>query len=150
MMPNTPALVGAGVTAIAPGRAAIPSMVKIVKRIFQGVGEVLEVPESWMNGVTAVSGSGPAYFFFLMEQMIEAGVHLGLSKQAARQLVLATAEGAAKLAKSGEEPKLLRARVTSKGGTTEAAFKVYARAGLGKIIRAGIQAAAQRSKKLGR
>ena len=150
VMPNTPALVRSGIAAIAPSRTAVSSMVGTVKRIFQGVGEVVEVPEKWMNAVTAVSGSGPAYFFFLMEQMIEAGVRLGLSRPVARRLVLATAEGAAQLAKSGEEPKDLRARVTSKGGTTEAAFKVYAKAHLGETIQRGIRAAAKRAGELGR
>ena len=150
VMPNTPALVRSGISAIAPGRAATAAMIRTAKGIFRGVGEVVEVQERLMDAVTAVSGSGPAYFFFLMEQMIEEGIHLGLSREAARRLVLATAEGAAKLAvSSGETPSLLRARVTSKGGTTEAAFKVFARAGLGRTIRAGIRAAAARAKKLG-
>ncbi len=149
VMPNTPALVKRGISAIAPGGSATAPMIRTTKQIFQGVGEVVEVPESWMNAVTAVSGSGPAYFFFLMEKMIEEGVRLGLSKEVARRLVLATADGAAELAKSGEDPALLRARVTSKGGTTEAAFKVFVRAGLGKTIQGGIRAAAVRAKKLG-
>lgn len=150
VMPNTPALVGAGIAAIAPGRCATGQSLKVAGRIFRGVGEVMCVPEGWMDAVTAVSGSGPAYFFFLMEQMIEAGVRLGLPKPAASRLVLATAAGAAELAKNtGGDPAVLRARVTSKGGTTEAAFKVFARDHLGKTIRAGIRAAAARAKKLG-
>jgi len=150
VMPNTPALIRSGISAIAPGRFATAAMIRTAKGIFQGVGEVVEVQERLMNAVTAVSGSGPAYFFFLMEQMIEAGVRLGLSKEVARRLVLAIAQGAAKLAvSSGETPALLRARVTSKGGTTEAAFKVFTRARLAKTIQAGIQAAAARAKKLG-
>ncbi|MBI3333801.1 MAG: pyrroline-5-carboxylate reductase [Candidatus Omnitrophica bacterium] len=151
VMPNTAALVGKGIAALSPGRRATGSSLRVAGRIFRGVGEVVQVPERWMDAVTAVSGSGPAYFFFLMEQMITAGVRLGISRETARRLVLATAEGAAELARSsGEDPALLRGRVTSKGGTTEAAFKRFARAGLGPILQAGIRAAAERSKQLGR
>jgi len=149
VMPNTPALVGAGISAIAPGRAAKTKDLQIAKRIFACVGEVVEVPEEWMNAVTAVSGSGPAYFFFLMEQMIRAGIALGLPLQVARRLVLGTAKGAVRLATvSKEEPAFLRARVTSKGGTTEAAFRVFEGAGLADLLQRGIRAAAQRAKEL--
>ena len=149
VMPNTPALVGAGISAIAPGRAAKAKDLHVAKRIFACVGEVVEVPEKWMNSVTAVSGSGPAYFFFLMEQMIRAGVSLGLPSEVARRLVLGTATGAARLANiSGEEPALLRSRVTSKGGTTEAAFRLFAQKDLGGILKRGIRAAAIRAKEL--
>ncbi len=150
VMPNTPALVGAGISAVAGGRHATQSMLKITEQIFHGVGEVVRVPEKWINAVTAVSGSGPAYFFFLMEQMIQTGVRLGLSREAAHRLVVETAEGAAILAKTvGADPKVLRAKVTSKGGTTEAAFKVFTRRQLGKILQQGIRAAAKRAKELG-
>ena len=102
-----------------------------------------------MDAVTAVSGSGPAYFFYLMERMEKAGTGLGLSKQVARRLAVATAQGAAELAvQGGEDPAALRARVTSKGGTTEAAFKVFERGGLGKLLQSGIRAAARRAKEL--
>ncbi len=150
VMPNTPALVGAGISAIAGGRRATPSMLKITEQIFQGVGEVIRVPEKWINAVTAISGSGPAYFFFLMEQMIRAGVRLGLSQEVAHRLVVETAEGAAVLAKTvGADPKVLRAKVTSKGGTTEAAFKLFDKRRLDRTLHEGIQAAARRAKELG-
>lgn len=150
VMPNTPVLVGAGISAVAAGRSARPKQMKLAQKIFSCVGEVVTLPESAIDAVTAVSGSGPAYFFYLMEEMIEAGVTLGISKAVARRLVLQTAVGAAKLAAvSGEDPSVLRARVTSKGGTTEAAFKVFLKKRLGQTIRQGIQAAVVRAKELG-
>jgi pyrroline-5-carboxylate reductase len=150
VMPNTPALVGAGASAIAPGRLATQSSLTQAEKIFSCVGSVVRVPERWMNAVTAVSGSGPAYFFYLMERMIKAGVALGLSDEAARRLVLQTAFGAAVLAGSSmENPADLRARVTSKGGTTEAAFKSFDQSRLGEKIEKGIRAAAARAKQLG-
>ena len=103
-----------------------------------------------MDAVTAVSGSGPAYFFYLMEQMVQAGVELGLSRPVARRLAVATSTGEAALAARGEEPAALRAKVTSKGGTTEAAFRAFEKARMGKTLRAGIHAAAKRSKELSR
>ncbi len=149
VMPNTPALVGAGISAVTRGKTAEEKDLKITEKILGVVGQVIRVPERWMDAVTAVSGSGPAYFFFLMDEMIRAGGELGLSPSVVRQLVLQTAVGAAKLAKdSKEEPSDLRARVASKGGTTEAAFRVYEKAHLGKILRRGILAAAQRAKEL--
>jgi pyrroline-5-carboxylate reductase len=149
VMPNTPALVQAGICAIAPGWVASPKDVRWVERIFACLGEVVRVPEGWMNAVTAVSGSGPAYFFFLMEQMIQAGVALGLPAGMARRLVLQTAIGAAKLAAvSKEDPGALRLRVTSRGGTTEEAFRVFHRSRLGPTIQTGIRAAARRAREL--
>ena len=150
VMPNTPALVGAGISAVAPGRRATAGHLKTAERILGAVGEVIRVPERWMDAVTAVSGSGPAYFFHLMEQMARAGTELGLQPEVARRLVLATASGTAALAARGEDPAALRAQVTSKGGTTEAAFRVFDKARLGKTLRAGIFAAAKRSKELSR
>ncbi len=149
VMPNTPALVGAGISAIAPGRFARAKDRKAAERIFRSVGEVIHLPERLLNAVTAISGSGPAYVFYLMEQMMETAVRLGLPKPVARDLVLKTVLGAARLAEGAkEDPRVLRLRVTSKGGTTEAAFRVFARRNLEKILRQGIQAAAQRAKEL--
>lgn len=149
-MPNTPALVGAGISAIAPGRRAGAAHLKQAERILGAAGEVVRVPERWMDAVTAVSGSGPAYFFYLMEQMIAAGVELGLEAKTARRLTLATAAGASALAAGAEAPAALRAKVTSKGGTTEAAFRAFERGRLARTLRAGIRAAAKRSKELSR
>ena len=149
VMPNTPALVKKGISAIARGKSAGPRDLALAGRMFRSVGETVQVQERWMDAVTAVSGSGPAYFFYLMEQMVAAGTGLGLSPSVARRLALATARGAAELAVSGgEAPSILRAKVTSKGGTTEAALKVFKRRGLDGIFREGIRAAARRAKEL--
>ncbi len=150
VMPNTPALVGAGTSAIAGGRYATEVSLGNAEKIFRCVGEVVRVPEKWINAVTAVSGSGPAYFFFLMERMIRAGASLGLSADVAKRLVVQTALGAAALAASSkEDPAVLRGKVTSRGGTTEAAFKTFEKGGLGPLIEKGIRAAASRAKELG-
>lgn len=149
VMPNTPALVKKGISAIARGKSAGPKHQTLAQRIFESVGEVVLVDEGSMDAVTAVSGSGPAYFFYLMEQMERAGLWLGLPSSVARRLAVATAQGAAELAvRSGEDPQALRARVTSKGGTTEAAFKVFEKKGMGKALHEGIRAAARRAKEL--
>lgn len=148
-MPNTPALARAGITALAGGRSAGKADLRAAARIFRCAGEVVEVKERRMDAVTALSGSGPAYFFFLMERMIQAGVRLGLSQAVARELTLRTALGAAALAAaSSEPPEKLRAQVTSKGGTTEAALRTFRRAGVGSGIDRGIRTAAARSKRL--
>ena len=151
VMPNTPALVGAGMAAIAAGKRADAGHLRLAQRLFGCVGRVVRVPERLIDAVTAVSGSGPGYFFFLMEQMIEAGVALGLPPNVARGLVLQTAKGAARLAEESEEdPRRMREKVTSKGGTTEAAFRVFSKGRLGKLLQQGITAAARRAKELGR
>ena len=149
VMPNTPALVKKGISAIAVGRSAGARHRAVAERIFGSVGETVRVPERLMDAVTAVSGSGPAYFFYLMEQMAEAGTSLGLPAGTAKKLAAVTARGAARLVTcGGKDPAAFRKRVTSKGGTTEAAFKVFERKGLGKILREGIRAAARRAKEL--
>ena len=149
VMPNTPALVGKGISAVALGHSASRAHGRVAEQILSCVGEVVPLPERQLDAVTAVSGSGPAYFFYLMEQMIEAGVKLGLSRSVARRLVFATAAGAAELAcQTGKEPGVLRTRVTSKGGTTDAAFKLFRRRRLGTILHEGVRAAARRSRAL--
>ncbi|MBI1952609.1 MAG: pyrroline-5-carboxylate reductase [Candidatus Omnitrophica bacterium] len=151
VMPNTPALVGQGMAGISAGRGVTRADLRFARRIFEAAGQAIEIPEAWMDAVTALSGSGPAYFFFLMEAMIEAGVKLGLSRQAAQRLVKATAAGAAALALAGPQPpRKLRRQVTSKGGTTEAAFRVFKKRGLAAILRAGIFAACRRARQLSR
>ena len=151
VMPNTPALVGAGISALAKGRAATQKDLRFAQKVFGCVGETVRVSESLMDAITAVSGSGPAYFFYLMEQMILAGIQMGLSSETAQHLVVQTAVGAAQLAlKTKEGPAILRARVTSKGGTTEAAFRQWKKQHLGDILQTGIRAAAKRAKELSR
>ena len=152
VMPNTPALVEKGISAIAEitvdGQTVPDMYLRVAEMILRSVGEVVRVPEKLMDAVTAISGSGPAYFFFLMERMVETGVYLGLPRKIATQLVLKTSEGAAHLARSGGDPKLLRERVTSRGGTTEAAFREFQRGHLDQILQRGIRAAARRAKEL--
>jgi pyrroline-5-carboxylate reductase len=125
-MPNTPALYGAGVTALFANENVTPRQRATAESTLAAVGRVIWVDaESALDAVTAVSGSGPAYFFYLMEAMIAAGVKLGLDEATARTLTLQTATGAALMAtESGLPPAQLRRNVTSPGGTTEAAIAV--------------------------
>lgn len=130
-MPNTPAVVRAGVTAITAGRHARSEQVQAAASLLAAVGRVVEVPESQMDAVTAVSGSGPAYVFLVVEALVEAGVRAGLPRELAAELVLGTVEGSvAMLSQTGEHPAVLRERVTSPGGTTAAALHELERAGL--------------------
>ena len=150
-MPNTPALIGMGVT----GLAAMPGLAEADRRAAQevvaAVGEVVWVDdESLLDAVTAVSGSGPAYVFYFMEQLQRAGRLVGLSEAQARTLTLATFRGAAELAFRSDEPlAVLRERVTSKGGTTAAALAVLGEGPLADSIERGVAAACKRSKELG-
>lgn len=124
-MPNTPALVGAGVTAICPGRNATGDDMAMAETLLRAVGVVVRVGESDMDAVTAVSGSGPAYVFYFMEALMKGAQQLGLAPEVARQLVLGTLAGATRLAEHSDVgPDVLRERVTSKGGTTAAALEV--------------------------
>ncbi|MGC8521791.1 MAG: pyrroline-5-carboxylate reductase [Steroidobacteraceae bacterium] len=149
-MPNRPALVGAGVTGLFAPAGTRPAYVALAERIMRSVGEVVRVDsEEALEVVTALSGSGPAYFFLLAECMAQAGVELGLTAEAARTLSVATLHGAGVLAHSGGgELAQLRAEVTSKGGTTEAALRTFEAAGLDRIVARAMQAAAARSREL--
>jgi pyrroline-5-carboxylate reductase len=151
VMPNTPMLVGAGMAALAAGPRARPADLRWAEHLFAASGETCIVDEPLIDAVTAVSGSGPAYFFYLIEAMIEAGVAEGLLPGIAAKLAMQTCAGAAKLlSETGEAPEVLRARVTSPGGTTQRAIETMAAAGVkGKLIDA-VRAAAQRSRELGR
>jgi pyrroline-5-carboxylate reductase len=151
-MPNTPALVGEGACALLANTKAKP-MLKKAKSIFSAVGQTVVVDnEDQIDAVTAVSGSGPAYYFLLMEEMIKAAVKLGLPEDAAKDLVLQTAKGAGMLAtdadKNGESPEQLRRKVTSPGGTTEAAVKVLAEGNFSQLVEAAIKKARDRSREL--
>lgn len=150
-MPNTPAMVGAGVTALFALPAVSAAQRKQSEVIMEAAGSVLWLEdEALMDAVTAVSGSGPAYVFYFMEAMQQAGMELGLSADAARQLTLETFLGAARLAEtSPEDVAQLRARVTSKGGTTEQAILSMQAAGVQPAIASAVHAAAHRSKELG-
>jgi len=152
VMPNTPALISQGASGLCANEQASP-MLDTVRSIFASVGKVVVVDnEDLIDSVTAVSGSGPAYYFLLMEKMIEAGIELGLSPDVAKDLVLQTAKGTAMLAleadTTGETPAELRRKVTSPGGTTEAALKVFADGRMPETIVAGVTRARDRAREL--
>ena len=152
VMPNTPALIGEGAAALFANDKAKPMLEK-AKLIFSAVGEAVVVDdEGLIDAVTAVSGSGPAYYFLLMEEMIKAAGQLGLPDDVAKTLVLQTAKGAALLAadadKRAESPAELRRKVTSPGGTTEAALKVFASNKFSQLVTAALKAACDRSREL--
>ena len=149
VMPNTPALVGNGMSGIYSNNATADSMQMAIK-LFSAVGKAVVVEsEELIDAVTAVSGSGPAYFFLLIEEMIKAAEKLGLSGEAAKELVLQTARGAAILADGSEYgPAELRKKVTSPGGTTEAAIKVFVDGGFGELVTKAVTAARDRSVEL--
>jgi pyrroline-5-carboxylate reductase len=124
VMPNTPALVDEGMAAISPGTHCDEEHLALAEQMLSVTGHVLRVPEKQQDAVTAISGSGPAYLFFVVESMIEAGVHLGLPRSTSTELVVQTVVGSAKLLReTGEHPTVLRERVTSPGGTTAAAIR---------------------------
>jgi pyrroline-5-carboxylate reductase len=149
-MPNTPMLVGKGMAAIAAGQHATPADLDRARGLFEAAASVIEVNEVQIDAVTAVSGSGPAYFFFLVEQMIAAGVKLGLSAEQSRLLASKTALGASTmLMESTDSPEELRRKVTSPGGTTHAAITTMEAMKLPAIILAAMQACADRSRELG-
>jgi pyrroline-5-carboxylate reductase len=149
-MPNTPMLVGEGMVALSRGLAASAQDISTARELFDSAAAVIEVDESQMDAVTAVSGSGPAYLFFLAEQMISAGESLGLTPQQSRTLAIRAIAGAAKmLASSDEAPVALRRKVTSPGGTTQAAIQHLESCHVGESIGDAIAAAARRSRELG-
>ena len=124
VMPNTPALVDEGMAAISRGSHCDEKHLLEAESLMASTGRVLRVPERQQDAVTAISGSGPAYIFFVVESMIEAGVHLGLPRATAAELVVQTVVGSAKLLReTGEHPTVLREQVTSPGGTTAAAIR---------------------------
>ncbi len=124
VMPNTPALVDEGMAAISPGTHCTEEHLAMAEEMLSVTGRVIRIAEKQQDAVTAISGSGPAYLFFVVESMIEAGVHLGLPRTTATELVVQTVVGSAKLLReTGEHPTVLRERVTSPGGTTAAAIR---------------------------
>ncbi|GAA3764555.1 pyrroline-5-carboxylate reductase [Spinactinospora alkalitolerans] len=148
-MPNTPALVGRGMTAVAAGHYAADEHLDRAERLLSTVGEVLRVPERHMDTVTALSGSGPAYFYFIAETMIEAGVLMGMPRETAEKLVTQTIVGSATmLRESGEHPVVLREAVSSPGGTTSAAVRELERHGVRTAFTDAIEAARDRSREL--
>lgn len=150
-MPNTPALFGAGITGLHASDGASPRARMQAETVLKAAGDVVWVErEALMDAVTAVSGSGPAYFFLLTEAMAEAGVALGLTPDDARKLALQTFIGAAKMAEgTGTDVATLRANVTSKGGTTQAALESLEADGFRRIMLTALQAADRRGAELG-
>lgn len=150
-MPNTPALIGMGVTGLAAQAGVSAAQREQADAVMRAVGKTVWLnDESQIDPVTAVSGSGPAYVFFFLEAMQEAALAMGLNAEQGRELALATFTGAAQLAAQSDEPiEVLRQRVTSKGGTTYAAISSMEAAGVKGAIIAAMQAAAARGKELG-
>lgn len=149
VMPNTPSLIGRGAAALAAGARATEDDLETAEALMSAVGLVVRVDESALDAVTAVSGSGPAYVFFLIEAMQAAARDMGLAPDVGRRLALQTVLGAATLAaESPEDASALRARVTSKGGTTEAALRVLQEADARSLWMRAMQAARRRSEEL--
>jgi pyrroline-5-carboxylate reductase len=150
VMPNTPTLIGCGISAISCGKTVTKQDEERALAIFGALGDVVKVDERLMDAVCAVSGSGPAYIFLIIESLIAAGVKMGLSYDLSRKLVLTTVEGSAKLTKeTGKHPAELKDQVTSPGGTTAAALYVMEEEGLRGIIQKAVLAAQERAKELG-
>lgn len=150
VMPNTPALIQEGASALAAGKNVSRSDLESAQRIFDSVGKTVVVDESLMDAVTGLSGSGPAYFFLFIEVLTDAGSKLGLSRSVAQLLATQTCLGAAKMIlETGKEPAALRDMVASKGGTTFSGLKAMEAGGLRKALMDGVEAATRRSKELG-
>lgn len=148
-MPNMPALIGEGITAVSKGTWTTTKDVAEVCRMLKGIGETLVVKEELMNAITAVSGSGPAYVFLFVECLINAAQNLGLTPEQSKDLVYRTLIGSAHLLeKSQDDAATLRAKVTSKGGTTQAATDVFMSRKIEKIFADALMAACHRAKEL--
>lgn len=148
-MPNTPAIVGRAVTGISPGTRSSADDLALVRALFETVGEVVEVPESQLDALSTISGSGPAYVFLLIEELTAAAIGKGFTPEQAATLVNGTFLGAAELlVSSGEDPAELRRRVTSPGGTTERAIEVLRTADLADLFARATDAALARAREL--
>jgi len=152
VMPNMPAWVDEGASVLFANEKA-QTKVEMARLVLLSVGEAIVIEdEDLLDAVTAVSGTGPAYFFLLMQEIIKAGIELGLPEDIARELVLQTAKGAAilaeKAAESGETPDVLTKKVATPNGTTEAAFKVFADRNFEEVVLAAVRRAAERSREL--
>ena len=149
VMPNTPALVDEGMAAISGGSHCDEAHLETAQSLRRATGRVLEVPERQQDAVTAISGSGPAYLFFVVEAMIEAGVHMGLPRTTATDLVVQSVVGSAKLLReTGEHPTVLREQVTSPGGTTAAAIRELEDHKVRAAFLTAMKAACDRSRQL--
>jgi len=150
VMPNTPMVIGEAMSAISAGLHAQEQHMELAEQLMGAVGRVVRVPESQQDAVTALSGSGPAYVFLMVEAMIDAGVHLGLPRAVAAELVIQSAVGAATMLRDTDtHPVLLREAVTSPGGTTSAGVRALEEHGMRAAFAAAIAAAHDRSVQLG-
>ena len=151
VMPNLPALVRRGVSAICGGARSSAHDLDLVEELFSAVGAVVRLPEQQMNEVTALSGSGPGYVFAFIEAMEDAAVQMGIDPATARKMAIETVRGAAELAaQTDEDPAELRRRVSSKGGTTLAGLAAMAAGGFSDSVAAGMKAARDRAAELAR
>ena len=148
-MTNTPALVDQAMTVLSPGPYATEEHLALAEEIFQPLGKTMRVPESQQDAVTALSGSGPAYFYLLVEAMIDAGILLGLPRQVAHELIVQTAIGSAVMLRdSGEHPVKLREAVTSPAGTTISAIRELENHGVRAALLAALEAARDRAREI--
>lgn len=150
VMPNTPALIQEGMSVMSLCECSTDKDIATVREIFMSVGRVLILPEKYMNAVTALSGSGPAFIAFFIEAMIEGGIKMGLTRDNATELAIQTLIGTAKLLETGMPPERLREMVTSPGGTTAAGLKVFDEKGLKDMVTQAIESAINRARELGK
>jgi len=150
VMPNTPAMVGEGMSVLSPNDSVDENSLIEVERIFSAIGRVLVLPEKLMDAVTGLSGSGPAYVFTFIQALADGGVKLGIPRDKALVLAAQTVMGSARyLLESGEDPMALRGKVTSPGGTTIEGIHVLERSGFSGIVMDAVEKAAQKSQRLG-
>lgn len=150
VMPNTPALVGAGISVVSRGEFSTPEDESLALALFAAVGEVVSLPENLQNEAMALSGCGPAYFYLFIKALVEAGAEAGLSQEVALKLALETMVGAGEmLKKTGKEPQELIDMVTSPGGTTLTALAVFEEAGFQQVVLNAVRAAIKRAYELG-
>jgi pyrroline-5-carboxylate reductase len=150
-MPNTPSKIGLGVTGICAGTRSTPEQLELICSMFSTVGEVIVLPENKIDALGAISGSGPAYVFYVIEQLTKVAVEHGFSADQAQRMVQGTFRGAVELlAQSGEEPQELRRQVTSPKGSTERAIAVFDEADIKDILLKGVNAAIARSEEMAR
>lgn len=151
VMPNTPMLVGEAMSAISGGTHATAAHLRVVEDMLASVGKVVRVPETQQDAVTALSGSGPAYFYYLVEAMIDAGILLGIPREVSAELIVQSAVGAAAMLRDGDgHPVMLREAVTSPAGTTISGIRELERHGVRAALIDAIEAAKNRSVELGR
>ncbi|MDR2390442.1 MAG: pyrroline-5-carboxylate reductase [Planctomycetota bacterium] len=150
VMPNTPLLVGFGMSCLSRGPGAGDAEMRMVSALFSAAGTAIELPEDQLDAVTALSGSGPAYLFRFAEMLIAGGVAVGLSPDTAKLLTVNTLRGAAEMLARGGDPEDLRSRVTSKGGTTAEALRIFDAGRFAETVIEALRAARDRSVQLGR